>query len=211
MGFKYPFQTGTNTLSIVSFMFFAVGCLITAFTLGFGIRLQSLEASRLQLERECDITQTRLIRISRPLQIYLTRRENFHFNRKFIQIRNEIMNLMLERTTLTRRAAATPLVKSSEKNHFLSNLNKWLRKRLAWRTVQNPENKDPGPEQSSQHETGGLSASEDVKLCFPKLEADLTSLQSEAGEVRSRIDSVKRKYGFAQSRKASFTRKELRI
>src|SRR5262249_52105040 len=117
-GFNYPFITGSSTLSIVSFMFFTAGCLITAFTLGFGIRLQSLEASRRQLEVSCDTIQTKLIRISRPFQIYLTPPDTVHFNRKFIEIRDQIMNLMLERTALTRRAAVTPIIRSTQRSGF---------------------------------------------------------------------------------------------
>ena len=207
VGFQYPFKTGTNTLSIVSFMFFAAGCLITAFTLGFGIRLHSLETSRLQLEGECDFIQTRLIRISRPLQIYLTARENSHFNHKFIKIRDEIMTLMLERTTLTRKAAITPLVRSNEKNRFFSNLNRWFRKTLSWRPGQKTEKQDSVQDQTSQHEAPSLVASEDVKLCFPRLEAELTSLESEAGEVRSRIENVEKEIRFRTEQKGEFYEK----
>ena len=204
IGFDYPFKTGSNTLSIVSFMFFAAGCLITAFTLGFGIRLQTLEASRRQLEISCDIIQTKLIRISRPLQIYLTPLENAHFNRKFILIRDEIMSLMLERTTLTRRAAITPIVKSNVRNRFFSNLNKWFRKRLPWRAAETTEKKESVPEQSPPDEPGSLSASEDVRLAFPKLEAELTCIETEADEVRSRIASVEKEIRFRTEQKGDF-------
>ena len=204
MGFQYPFKSESNTLSIVSFMFFAAGCLITAFTLGFGIRLQSLETSRLQLEDSCDFIQTKLIRISKPFEIHLTRRETFHFNRKFIQIRNEIMNLMLERTTLTRKAAITPLVKSNEKNRFFSTLNKWLRKRLSWRAPETREKQDSVQDQTPQNEPSSLSTSEDVRLCFPKLGAELTSLESEAEEVKSRIASVEKEIRFRTEQKGEF-------
>ena len=204
MGFDYPFKTESNTLSVVSFMFFAAGCLITAFTLGFGIRLQSLEASRRQLEISCDIIQTKLIRISRPLQIYLTPLENAHFNRKFIQIRDEIMSLMLERTTLTRRAANTPLVKSNVRNRFFSNLNNWFRKRLSWKTAETKEKKESASDQGPPIEPGILSASEDVRVAFPRLEAELTSLESEAEEVRSRIASVEKEIRFRTEQKGDF-------
>jgi hypothetical protein len=203
LGFQYPFEAESNTLSIVSFLFFIAGCLMTAFTLGFGIRLRSLESSRQQLEITCDIIQTKLIRISRPLQIYLTPRENFHFNRKFIQIRDEIMSLMLERTTLTRRAASTPLVKSHTRNRFFSNLNKWFRKRLPWTAV-GTERKEFASEQSPSDEPGYLSASADVRLAFPRLEAELTSLESEAEEARSRIASVETEIRFRTERKGKF-------
>jgi len=208
LAFRYPFKTGSNTLSLVSFLFFAAGCLITAFTLGFGIRLQSLEAARLQLERECDITQTRLIRISRPFQIYLTPRENIHFNRKFIQIRDEIMSLMLERTTLTRRAAVTPLVKPTQSTRFFSNLNRWFRKKLPWRTTEPTPQPEPAQGQTPAEEPPLLSASEDVKLCFPKLDAELTSLESEAGEVRSRIDFVEKEIRCRTEQKGEFYEKK---
>jgi len=204
LGFQYPFKAESNTLSIVSFMFFAAGCLITSFTLGFGIRLQTLEASRRQLEISCDIIQTKLIRISRPLQIYLTPLENAHFNRKFIQIRDEVMSLMLERTTLTRKAAITPLVKSNERSRFFPGLNKWFRKRLPWRAPETMEKKESAPEQSPPNEPSSLSASEDVRLAFPKLEAELTSLESEADEVRSLIASVEKEIRFRTEQKGDF-------
>ena len=200
VGFQYPFRTESNTLSLVSFMFFVAGCLITAFTLGFGIRLQSLESSRQQLEISCDIIQTKLIRISRPLQIYLTPRENFHFNRKFIQIRDEIMSLMLERTTLTRRAASTPLVKSNVRNRFFSNLNKWFREKLPWKAAETKSATDQGP----SAEPANFSASEDVRLAFPKLEAELTSLESEAEEVRNQIASMEKEIRFRTEQKGDF-------
>ena len=204
MGFQYPFSTESNTLSIVSFMFFVAGCLITAFTLGFGIRLRSLESSRQQLEISCDIIQTKLIRISRPLQIYLTPRENFHFNRKFIQIRDEIMSLMLERTTLSRRAAVTPLIKSNVRNRFFSNLNQWFRKRLPWKAAETTEKKEPAQDQSPPDEPSSLSTSENVKLAFPRLEAELTALESESEEVRSRIASVEKEIRFRTEQKGDF-------
>lgn len=204
IGFQYPFRRESNTLSIVSFMFFAAGCVITAFTLGFGIRLQSLESSRQHLEMSCDIIQTKLIRISRPLQIYLTPRENFHFNRKFIQIRDEIMSLMLERTALTRRAAKTPLVKSIVRNRFFSTLNRWFRKRLPWRVAETTEKTESAPDQSPPIEPGTLSASADVKLAFPRLEAELTSLESESDEVRTRITSVEKEIRFRTEQKGEF-------
>ena len=207
LGFQYPFKSGTNALSVVSFMFFVAGCLITAFTLGYGIRLHSLQVSRAELERECDVTQNWLIRVSRPLQIYLTPLENVHFNRKFILIRDEIMNLMLERTRLTRRAAATPLVKPKEKHRFFANLNRWW-KRFAWRTAETAEQKDqeksPAQDQSPQHEPGVFSASDDVKLAFPRLDAELTSLESEAEEVRSRIATVEKEIRFRAEQKGDF-------
>ena len=207
--FQFPFKTESSSLSIISFMFFAAGCLITAFTLGFGIRLQSLESSRRQLEVSCAIIQTKLIRISRPFQIYLTRRENAHFNYKFIQIRDEIMNLMLERTALTRRAAVTPLggPRASEKNKFFSNLNRWFRKTLSWRTPETKEKQEFAQDETPPPEPANFSPSVDVRLCFPKLEAELTSLESETGEVRSRIDSVEKEIRFRKERKGEFYEK----
>jgi len=205
-GFDYPFKAESNKLSIVSFMFFAAGCLITAFTLGYGIRLQGLEASRRQLETSCDFIQTKLIRISRPLQIYLTPRENAHFNRKFIQIRDEIMNLMLDRTSLTRRAASTPLVKPIEPKRFFSNLNEWVRKKLVlpWRTPATAQKKESVSDQSPPNEPAGLTASDDVKLAFPRLEAEWTALESEAEEVRSKIRSVEREIRYRTEGKGEF-------
>lgn len=207
--FQHPFKAGTSTLSIVSFIFFAGSCLLTAFTLGFGIRLQSLEMSRRELEMNCNIIQTRLIWISRPFQIYLTRRENVQFNRRFIQIRDEVMSLMLERTMLTRRAAKTPLVTVREKLRFLSNVNRWLRKRLPWRSNADTEKKDVAPEPNLQSEPDGLSASEDVKLCFPKLEAELSAVESEAGEVKRRIATVEREIEYRTEQKGEFCEKKL--
>ncbi|HEY6803973.1 MAG TPA: hypothetical protein VI306_10375 [Pyrinomonadaceae bacterium] len=210
VGFHYPFKSDGHTLSIVSFTFFVAGCLITAFTLGFGIRLQSLEAARQQLEVECDITQTKLIRISRPLQIHLTGTENDHFNQKFISIRDEVMNLMLERTTLTRNAISTPVVKPREKSRFLSNLkffsdiHRWFQKRLPWGTRDAQVNTSPEKDKNSPDELDTLSASEDVKLCFPQLEAELTALESEAAEVRSRMRSVENEITFRTEHKGEF-------
>ncbi|HXQ34972.1 MAG TPA: hypothetical protein VN843_13240, partial [Anaerolineales bacterium] len=206
--FQHPFRAGTSTLSIVSFIFFAGACLLTAFTLGFGIRLQSLEMSRRELEARCDFIQTKLIRISRPLQTHLTPRENAHFNRRFIQIRDEVMSLMLERTSLTRRAANTPLVTVGEKNRFFSNVNRWLRKRLAWRPNAAAE-KDVAPEQNIPSEPEGLSASEDVKLCFPRLEAQLGAIESEAQEVRRRIAYLEKEVEFRTHQKGEFCEKKL--
>jgi hypothetical protein len=208
VGFDYPFKSDSKALSIVSFMFFAAGCLITAFTLGFGIRLQSLESSRQQLEIACDLIQTKLIRISRPLQIYLTPRENAHFNRKFIMIRDEIMSLMLERTTLTRRAAITPIVRSKERTRFFSNLNRWFRRRLAWGPAETTDKQVPAQDQTPLNEPETFSASEDVRLCFPKLEAELTTLELEAGEVRSKITSVEKEIRYRTEQKGEFYEKK---
>jgi hypothetical protein len=207
LGFQYPFQADSSAQSIVSFIFFVAGCLITAFSLGFGIRLHSLQTSRAELERECDLTQTWLIRISRPLQIYLTPRENAHFNHKFIRIRDEIMNLMLERTTLTRRAAATPLVKPVEREKLFAVPIRWLKQKLSWKTSEPAEKKhenEPAQEHSPRHEAGSFSTSKDVKLAFPKLEAELASLESEFEEVRSRIASAEREIRYRTEQKGDF-------
>lgn len=207
--FTHPFRVGSSTLSIVSFIFFVGSCLLTAFTLGFGIRLQSLEMSRRELEASCNIIQTRLIWISRPFQIYLTRRENAHFNSRFIRIRDEVMRLMLERTMLTRRAANTPLGTVNEKLRFVSNFNKWLRNKLAWKPNAATGKKDPAPDQNLQSELESFSASEDVRLCFPKLEAELGTVEAEADEVRRRIATVEREIQFRKEQKGEFCEKKL--
>lgn len=207
--FKHPFGIQSDTLSIVSFMFFVGCCLITAFTLGVGIRLQGLESSREALELSCNIIQTKLIRISRPRQMYLTGKENYFFNRRFIQIRDEIMSLMLDRTILTRRAASTPLVAIGKKLWIVSNLNRWLRNKIRWRRREDAGKKDPTPEQNLPNEPEILSASEEVKLVFPKLEAELGAVESEADEVRRRIASVEKEIKNRTEGKGEFWEKKV--
>jgi hypothetical protein len=77
---------------------------------------------------------------------------------------------------------------------------------MFWKTVGTAEKKEkePVPEQRPQHEPGSLSASDDVKLCFPKLDAELSSLESEAEEVRSRITSVEKEIRFRTEQKGDF-------
>jgi hypothetical protein len=207
--FQHPFRIDSDTLSIISFMFFIGCCLFTAFTLGVGIRLQGLESSRQELEYTCNLIQTKLIWISRPREIYLTPKENSHFNNRFIQIRDEIMSLMLERTILTRRAASTPLVTIRKRLWFVSNLNQWLRNKLKWRRREDTEKKDPPPDQDLQNEPEILSASEEVKLVFPKLEAELGVVESEADEVRHRIASVEKEIKYRTEQKGEFWEKKL--
>src|SRR6266850_4469878 len=207
--FQHPFKLASGTRSIASLMFFAAGCLLTAFTLGFGIRLQSLEASRQELETQCDIIQTRLIRISRPLQIYLTAKENAHFNRKFIQIRDEIMNLMLARTMLTRRAIDTPLVMADEKRRLFNSVNRWLRKRFFSRSSQKKEQNDSQSGQSQHSEPSGFTTTEEIRLCFPKLEAELSTLEAGRNEIRDRIAFIEKEIGFRTEQRGEFYEKKL--
>ncbi|MDQ1638944.1 MAG: hypothetical protein QOF62_2283 [Pyrinomonadaceae bacterium] len=207
-GFQHPFKSASNTLSIVSLMFFAGACLLTALLLGFGLRLQGLDASRRELEQTCDIIQTKLIRISRPLQIYLTQVENAHFNRRFILIRDEIMNLMLARTRVTRKAIDTPLIKIDEHDSFLMKLNKWLKgRRLVSRFGGAARQTD---EQPHENDLSGFTASEEIRLCFPKLEAELGALEAEAKEVRERIASIETEMKFRTEQKGEFYEKKLR-
>lgn len=207
--FEHPFKLANNTQSVASLMFFAGSCLLTAFILGFGIRLQSLERSRGELETSCDIIQTKLIRISRPLQIYLTPTENAHFNRKFIQIRDEIMNLMLARTMLTRRAIDTPLVKTDEKHRFFEDLNRWVKRRLSWRSNETTEKKGGSGDLRSQNELSSFTASDEIRLCFPRLEAELGALEAEANEIGDRITSIEKEVSFRTEQRGEFYERKL--
>lgn len=208
LAFQHPFKSANNTQSLASLMFFAASCLLTAFVLGFGIRLQSLEASRRDLENSCDIIQTKLIRISRPLQMYLTPVENAHFNRRFVQIRDEIMNLMLARTMLTRRAIDTPLARFDEKRWFFQNMNKWLRGKLSL-SDNAAKKREASSDQWSEHDPRSFSASEEIRLCFPKLEAELGVLEAELEETRNRIAFIDKEVKFRTEQKGEFYEKKL--
>ena len=54
-----------------------------------------------------------------------------------------------------------------------------------------------------------LSTSEDVRLCFPKLEAQLGAVQSEADEVRRRLAFVEREIEYRTQQKGEFYDKKL--
>jgi hypothetical protein len=211
--FQHPFKSVLQTQSIASLLLFAGCSLLTAFTLGFGIRFQSLEAAREVLELSGDIIQTKIIRLSRPLQINLTEKENKHFNTRFIQIRDEIMNLMLSRTRATRNALNTPLIKEgkhTERRSLLSSFNSWVRNRFSFK-----DKASNGPEALSGkdevvEEKERFTASEEIKLCFPKLEAELSAMEAEAKEAQSKISSTEKEIIYRKEHKGEFYEKKLK-
>jgi hypothetical protein len=207
--FQHPFTLASSTASTASFMFFVGSCLLTAFILGFGIRLRGLDDSRRELEDACDIIQTRLIRISRPFQIYLTRVENAHFNRKFIQIRDEIMNLMLARTVLTRRAIDTPLINTARQTGLLSVLRNWVRNISEAKAKEPPLHKSPTESADAADEHTALTASEAIRLCFPQLGAELSALEAESSEVKARIDGINNEITFRSQQKGDYYEKKI--
>jgi chromosome segregation ATPase len=189
-------------------MLFMACCLLTAFTLGFGIRFQSLERARKLLERDCDIIQTKIIRISRPLQIYLTEEENKQFNAKFIQIRDEIMDLMLSRTRATRNAINTPVVrekKTSEKRKVFSYLNQWFKNR-----VEVKPKKESLSDRGTDVEKDIFTASDEIKLCFPKLDAELSALEAKAKEIQDKIASTEKEIIYRKEQKGVFYEAKLK-
>src|SRR5260370_263505 len=119
------------------------------------------------------------------------------------------MNLMLARTMLTRRAIDTPLVTTDERRRFFNNVNRWLRKKFFSRGSQKKEQKDSQADQSQHSEPSGFTASEETRLCFPQLEAELSTLESEANEVRDGIAFLEKEIGFRTEQRGEFYERKL--
>jgi hypothetical protein len=135
--------------------------------------------------------------------------ENGHFNRRFILIRDEIMNLMLARTRVTRKAIDTPLVRLDEQSWFFKKLNTWLkRKRFANRN-DGAEGQPENVGQPHEDDFSRFTASEEIRLCFPQLEAELGALEAEANEVRERVAAIEKEIRFRAEQKGEFYERKL--
>jgi hypothetical protein len=206
--FPQPFRDVARIQSWASLMLFVVTCLFAAFSLGFGTRFQGLETARKSLEARCDFIQTRIIRISRPLQTYLTKTENQAFNAHFIKIRNEIMSLMLWRTRVTAEAVTKPLVEKPDPvRASLSRALLWVKEILSRKNRPPAVSEAVGARPSLQED--GVAMSREMALCFPKLEAELGSLQDTAKTVAGRISFVDGEISNRKERKGEFYEEKL--
>jgi hypothetical protein len=87
---------------VISLIEFTVAVLLTAFTLGYGLRYKGIENTINELEFKLKQFQDAIRDNSRPQQLSLTTAENKDFNERFLLLRRQIFDMMAAKSELAK-------------------------------------------------------------------------------------------------------------
>ncbi|GAB5398811.1 MAG: hypothetical protein Aureis2KO_03960 [Aureisphaera sp.] len=156
---------------------FAICSLLSGFLLGTGLRYRSLYQTRDQIENNLLYLQYRIKNNSRPIPLYLTSSENRVFKRRFLELENELLELLVLKTGHIKNLWPKPLW---QLNRLGRKLPRWLFNLWFWNPSQ------------SRHMRSKVALTSFEEVQFPSEKLVLDNLQQKLLQKDSELRDYKR-------------------